>query len=114
MTYHSRSKYHNSKVVHDGEKFDSKKELKRWLILRELAEKGEIKNLQRQVNFILLPTQRNEEGKVIERQVRYVADFVYVQDGKTIVEDCKGLRTDTYILKRKLMLYIHGVKIKET
>lgn len=109
-----RNKYHNKKVIYEGQTFDSKRELSRWIALTEMANKGEIKNLQRQVNFILLPAQRDENGKVIERQVKYIADFVYVQDGKTVVEDCKGLRTDTYVLKRKLMLHVHGVRIKET
>lgn len=51
--------------------------------------------------------------KLIERGVYYIADFVYYRDGEYIVEDTKGVRTKDYIIKRKLMLYVHGIKIKE-
>jgi hypothetical protein len=108
------SKYKAKKRELDGEVFDSQKEMRRWLKLKEMEAAGEIKNLTRQVEFTLVPSQRDEDGKVIERAVKYRADFMYVEDGRTIVEDCKGYKTDTYIIKRKLMLYIHGVRIKET
>jgi hypothetical protein len=50
---------------------------------------------------------------VAERRCVYVADFVYTEDGKKVVEDTKGMRTKEYVIKRKLMLYIHHIKIKE-
>lgn len=77
-----------------------------------LERAGAIQNLQYQVKFELLPSQRIS-GKVVERPVSYIADFVYEQDGLKIVEDTKGMKTKDYIIKRKLMLWIHGIPIKE-
>ena len=119
------SKYRAQKVVLDGEKFDSKKEAKRYAELLLLQSAGEIKLLQRQVPFELIPTQREPDtvgkrggkikGKVLERAVSYVADFVYqdTHTGEMVVEDTKGMRTDTYIVKRKLMLWVYGIRIRE-
>lgn len=64
------------------------------------------------MKYLLLPSQK-QDGKTIERPVRYIADFVYTENGKEVVEDVKGLRTDTYKLKRKMMLYFHNIKIRE-
>ena len=118
-----RGKYHNRKVCVNGEKFDSVKEFRRFQELLLLEEHGEITNLRRQVKFTLIPAQREGEtitargiqrpGKVIERECFYVADFVYEQDGKTVVEDVKGMKTDAYILKRKMLLHFYGIRIKE-
>lgn len=106
------SKYGNKKVEVNGIVFDSKKEARRWLELDMLAKAGEIQNLQRQVPYLLIPSQ-SVDGKVVERAVSYVADFVYKQDGKTVVEDTKGHKTKDYILKRKMMLFFYGVQIRE-
>lgn len=106
------SKYHNRKVTIDGETFDSKKEARRWLELKYLEKAGEIKGLRRQIKFVLIPSQRRG-GKVIERECAYKADFVYECGGKVVVEDAKGMRTPDYIIKRKMMLYFHGIQIKE-
>lgn len=106
------SKYGNKKVEVNGIVFDSKKEARRWLELDMLAKAGEIQNLQRQVPFLLIPSQ-SVDGKVVERAVSYVADFVYKQDGKTVVEDTKGHKTKDYILKRKMLLFFYGVQIRE-
>ena len=54
-----------------------------------------------------------KNGKTIERQCVYIADFVYTKDNKLIVEDTKGFRTPEYRIKRKLMLYIHNIRITE-
>ena len=109
-----RNKYHSSKCIFEGETFDSKKELNRWLELRLMERAGEIYDLARQVPFELIPVQRGDEGKVVERAVKYLADFTYrTKKGEFVVEDTKGVKTDVYILKRKLMLYIHNIKIKE-
>lgn len=110
----SRSKYHNRKIKDlDGQTFDSKREFRRWNDLQLLERAGVIKDLRRQVKFVLIPAQRIN-GKVVERECSYIADFVYEADGKTVVEDCKGFRTDTYKLKRKMMLYKYGIRILET
>lgn len=91
-----------------GYVFDSKKEFYRWCELRLLERAGKITDLQRQVKFELIPKQ---EG---ERACTYVADFVYKDsNGKKIVEDAKGVRTDAYRIKRKMMLWVHGIKIQE-
>ncbi len=105
-------KYGNRKITKDGITFDSVKEYKRFCELSLLERAGEITELQRQVKFLLIPSQKID-GKVIERPVHYVADFVYQQDGQTVVEDTKGFKTKDYILKRKMMLHIHGIRIRE-
>ena len=107
-----RSKYHSKKTVVDGVEFDSRKEARRYSELLLLERAGAITELERQVKYELLPSQRID-GKVVERPVSYVADFQYKQDGKTVVEDTKGFKTKEYIIKRKLMLWVHGIKIRE-
>ena len=79
-----------------------------------LAKAGEITNLRRQVPYILIPAQRdNRTGKLLERECRYIADFVYSDEGFTVVEDAKGMRTDVYKIKKKLMLQVHGIRVQE-
>ena len=107
------SKYRAKKTEVDGIVFDSKKEAKRYQELILLEKAGVISDLQTQVKFVLIPAQRIN-GKVVERECSYVADFVYLDEGgKKVVEDTKGFRTADYIIKRKLMLYVHGIKIVE-
>lgn len=105
-------KFHNKKVVVDGIKFDSKRESERYQQLKLLVRAGKIQDLKLQVPFELIPTQRID-GKVVEQSCVYVADFVYTEDGKQVVEDVKGVRTDAYIMKRKEMLYRHNIRIRE-
>lgn len=121
------NKYHNKKVSVGGEVFDSKKELRRYNELLLLQRAGEISDLKRQVEYELLPNQYeikeqySKSGKrlkdkriLLERRVCYVADFVYkTKDGETVVEDTKGIKVDKYILKRKMMLFFNGIRIKE-
>lgn len=108
------TKYNNQKITVNGQVFDSKKEANRYQELLLLEKAGVIKNLSRQVKFVLIPSQRDESGKVIERECSYKADFVYYEeDGETVVEDVKGFRTKEYIIKRKLMLYQYGIRIRE-
>lgn len=123
--YFKRRKYGNHKINFDGETFDSMKEYWHYLELVDKQAKGEITELQRQVKYILLPAQREPDtigkrggikrGKLIEREVAYYADFVYkvADSGEVVVEDTKGMRTTEYILKRKMMLYFHKIRIKE-
>ena len=110
-----RSKYGAQKTEFDGLVFDSKHEAMRWRELALLQRSGEIADLQRQVKYILIPAQVDEDGKIAERAVSYVADFVYrdMRSGETVVEDAKGMHTRDYIIKRKLMRYVHGIKIME-
>lgn len=105
----TRNKYHASKTEIDGIRFDSRKEAARYSELKLLERAGEIRDLQLQVPFELIPKQ---EG---ERACTYVADFVYhiAGTGELVVEDAKGMRTDVYKIKRKLMLWRHGIRISE-
>lgn len=117
------NKYRNRKTTKNGIQYDSVRESRRHAELLLLERAGEISELARQVRYILLPAQYESDiigpkggvkrGKLIEREVSYIADFVYMQDGKLVVEDTKGVRTKDYIIKRKLMLYVHKIRIKE-
>lgn len=108
------SKYHSKKIIRDGITFDSKKEHERFRELKLLERAGKIDDLKRQVVFELIPSQRDKKTrKVIERPCKYIADFTYWKNGEFIVEDTKGVRTADYVIKRKLMLYVHGIRIME-
>ena len=112
MRSSGRNKYHAKKVVVGGIIFDSKKEAERWKELQIMEAIGQIDHLHRQVRFTLIPAQYID-GRCVERPCAYIADFAYVQNGEKIVEDVKGLRTPEYIIKRKLMLKVHGIRIRE-
>lgn len=109
-------KYKAVKIDTPEGKFDSKKEYKRWLELKAMQDEGTIKNLERQVSFELIPKQLIN-GKVVERACTYKADFVYDFMGDQIVEDVKGYRHGTaynvFAIKRKLMLWVHHIRITE-
>ena len=123
------SKYGAKKVEYNGMVFDSKRECRRYKELEILQQIGAISELRTQVKFVLIPAQREpsseaykrgqkkgqpKDGKVIEQECSYYADFDYIEkDGTHVVEDVKGMKTKEYIIKRKLMLYIHGIKIRE-
>lgn len=124
----------NKFCVSDGITFASKEECNRYEYLKAQERAGEIQSLRRQVVYELIPAQYAESGqtysrgahagekkrgRLIERAVSYVADFVYVRDGKEVVEDVKGYtltkdsRYQIFIIKRKLMLHIHGISVVE-
>lgn len=106
-----RNKYHAEKCG----RYASRKESRRAAELRYMLRAGLIEDLREQVRFELLPTQRDADGKLLERPCAYVADFVYKdkKNGVTVVEDVKGMKTPVYTLKRKMMLYFHGIRITE-
>jgi len=108
------TKYRNRKTTVDGVTYDSAKEARRGAELRLMERAGLISDLCAQVRYELIPAQKRN-GKVVERPVYYIADFVYVQDGETVVEDTKSpaTRTPQYIIKRKLMLWEYGIQVKE-
>lgn len=117
-------KYHSRKVKVDGIQFDSKREAQRYMELQILEKAGKIYGLRRQVKFQLIPAQYEQiwdkkmhccrKGKCIERECNYIADFVYYnKEGSFVVEDTKGFRTKDYVIKRKLMLHVHGIRIEE-
>jgi hypothetical protein len=120
------SKFHSKKITVGGITFDSKKEYRRYCELILLERAGQIQNLELQKVFELIPVQyetferygkngnRLKDGsRCIEKACVYKADFVYTENGKTVVEDTKGFKTKDYIIKRKLMLHIHGIRIRE-
>lgn len=121
-------KYGNKKLRYQGQVFDSMKETRRFAELSLLEKAGKITDLQTQVKFVLIPSQREPDtvgkrggikrGKVIEKECSYIADFTYKdENGVLRVEDVKGYRGGgayaIFTVKRKLMLYVHGIKIKE-
>lgn len=123
-----KSKYGNRKTAVDGISFDSKKEASRYRELLLLERAGKIGNLRRKVKYVLIPAQyenpdsptKSGRGKCLERECSYVADFVYdvpmepeTPEMIEIVEDTKGFRTEAYKIKRKMMLFMHGIRIKE-
>ena len=123
-----RNKYGNKKIVTDDGEFDSKKEYQRWCELKLLQRAGEITYLKRQKKFLLIPAQYETYERIsektgnrikdcrrcVEHECSYVADFVYfLPSGEMVVEDAKGVRTEGYIIKRKLMLQVYGIKISE-
>lgn len=123
--YLKKAKYRNNKITIGDDTYDSMREYRRYLDLLAMLKAGEITDLRRQVKYILIPAQREpdtigkrggvKKGKLLEREVAYYADFVYTVagSGEVVVEDTKGMRTKDYILKRKMMLYFHGIKIQE-
>ena len=127
-----RNKYRNKKITHNGETYDSVKEYRRHDELKLLQRAGKISGLERQVKYELVPKQCEEStevfkrgknkglpkpGKTLESAICYVADFVYMQNGKRVVEDVKGYKGGAayamFVVKRKLMLYFYGIRIKE-
>ena len=111
-----KSKYLNKKTDYDGIVFDSKKELKKWLDYKDLEEKGEIKDLKRQVEYVLIEKFKLN-GKTY-RKTSYLADFTYVstKDGKLHVVDVKSPYTrknPVYRLKKKLMAYLFQIEVEE-
>lgn len=124
-----KNKYNARKVEYDGILFDSQKEVLRYKELWSLYSEGIISNLQRQVKYILIPTQREpaelgprgglKQGKLLENECSYIADFVYTvnETGETVVEDVKGYKKGeaykVFTIKRKLMLFVYGIQVKE-
>lgn len=119
-SFSTRSKYGNKRVGSHA----SKKEHHRAAQLKMWERAGVIRDLREQVPFVLIPAQYGDAGVdlkgkpvkiLLEHSCKYIADFVYVdaETGKTVVEDTKGVRTKEYIIKRKLMLAVHGISIKE-
>ena len=105
-------KYHNKKTVVDNITFDSKHEAERYKELKMLQLAGEISELRLQVPYELIPLMKLN-GETF-RATKYVADFVYKdRSGNEVVEDAKGMKTDVYKLKKKLMAYVHHIIIKE-
>lgn len=112
------AKYNN--VKYKG--YDSIREYRRSRELKLLEKKGIISDLQEQVKYELIPAQYRyydvqgvrkvlHKKSLLEKSMSYYADFVYCKDGDLVVEDSKGFETKEYIIKRKLMLHVHGIRI---
>ena len=113
------TKFRNQPTTVGGIQFASKKEAERWGELTMMQSAGVISDLQRQVKFDLVVN-----GVLIGR---YTADAVYTENGKQVVEDVKAKareskrggkrkqspRSRDYILRRKLMLAVHGIEVRE-
>lgn len=128
MWNHYRNKYSANKVVVDGIEFASRKEARHYQDLVLLLKAGEISELQTQVRYVLIPAQREPDiigprggrkaGKVIEKELCYIADFTFRdKEGNLVVQDVKGYKGGQayalFSVKRKLMLWIHGIKVEE-
>jgi hypothetical protein len=124
--YSPANKYRAKKVEIDGIIFDSGKEAEIYTDLKKQKANGDIKDFAMQVTFELIPKQTElttvfdkkglpkQKDKVVENAVKYIADFVvYHHDGEVAIVDPKGKRTKDYVIKRKLMLFRHRIKIKE-
>ena len=121
-----RPKYGNNKIKNAFGTYDSQLEYARFVFLSNRQKEGEITNLRRQVEYLLIPAQygteirhlktKDKEVRVLlERPCSYIADFVYERNGKTIVEDCKGAKaiiTETAKIKKKLLLWVHGIELR--
>lgn len=130
--WNRQTKYGAHKAVYDGIIFDSRREMRRYQELRAMEKNGDILDLKLQQKFVLIPAQREPDrkgprggvikGKLLERECSYVADFTYreplpfyenLEDLPLVVEDAKGIQTEVYKIKKKLMLQVYGIRIQE-
>ena len=122
-----RSKYKNTKVEYQGIKFDSKREMQRYIVLKDAESKGIIQDLQMQVKYELIPavketyikhlkTKDKECERTLQLPITYTCDFAYVKDNELVVEDVKiskSMLPKEYVLKKKMMFALKGIKIRE-
>lgn len=122
-----KTKYRNTKVEYDGLKFDSKKEMQRYIILKEAQELGIISNLKTQVRYELVPavketyikhlkTKDKECVRTVQLPITYTCDFEYTKNGEVIIEDVKAspkMLPKEFVLKEKMMFALKNLKIKK-
>lgn len=120
-------KYNNTKVEYDGIKFDSKKEMQRYIVLKDAENSGVISNLELQVKYELIPAVKEEyiehlktkdkvKTRTLQLPITYTCDFQYLKDGVLIVEDVKAspkMLPKEFVLKEKMMFALKGIKIKK-
>ena len=100
------SKYHAIPTEVDGIVFHSKREASRYQELRLLERAGYLKDIEIQPKFPLIVN-----GKLV---CNYLADFRYTtKDGKTVVEDVKGVKTPAYRIKAKLLFALQGIRVED-
>lgn len=115
MFRYGLNKYKAKKIDTADGRFDSGLEYKRWLWLKDRERAGEITGLKRQVSYRLIPPQKDSAGNTLFRECRYVADFVYVENGHTVVEDTKSKVTaglPEFKIKQKLMFRQYGILVR--
>ena len=122
-----RSKYKNTKVEYQGIKFDSKREMQRYIVLKDAEAKGIIQDLKMQVKHERIPavketyvkhlkTKDKECERTLQLPITYTCDFAYVKDNELVVEDVKiskSMLPKEYVLKKKMMFALKGIKIRE-
>lgn len=122
-----RQKYGNKKVEYNGIKFDSKKEMQRYIVLKKAEDDGIISNLQLQIKYELIPsvketyiehlkTKDKVKQKTLQLPITYTCDFFYVKDGVDVIEDVKAspkMLPKEFVLKEKLMFWKFGIRIKK-
>ena len=107
------SKYGNKRVTVDGIRFDSIREANRWQELKLMERAGAVRDLQRQVSFELIPSQR-VNGRQL-KPIQYIADFSYLDErGNRVIEDSKGVQTPVYRIKKRMLLWLYGIEVLET
>lgn len=120
-------KYNNTKVEYEGIKFDSKKEMQRYIVLKDAEDRGVISNLELQVKYELIPAVREEyvehlktkdkiKTRTLQLPITYTCDFQYLKDGVLIVEDVKAspkMLPKEFVLKEKMMFALKGIRIKK-
>lgn len=121
-----KTKYNNSKVEYNNHIFDSKKEMQRYIVLKEAENKGFISDLQLQVTFELIPAVKEEyvvhlktknkvKTRTLQLPITYTCDFQYHKNGFLVVEDVKAspkMLPQEFRLKEKMMFALKGLKIK--
>lgn len=126
-THKKSGKYKNHKVEFNGIKFDSKKEMQRYILLKEAEDKGIIQDLKLQVRFELIPAIKEEyvehlktkdkiKTRTVQLPITYTCDFLYYKNGELIVEDVKASKSmlpKEFVLKEKMMFALKGIKIKK-
>jgi hypothetical protein len=126
MSISKRPKYGNSKVSYDGITFDSKREMQRYVVLRDAESKGLISDLEVHKRYELIPAVKQStvehlktKDKIVERTLQlpitYTCDFYYRKNGEGVCEDVKiskSLLPKEYLLKEKMMFYFHNIKIR--
>lgn len=108
--FHSTNKYHAKRITADGDTFDSKKEYQRWCELKLLEKVHRIEKLQRQVKFPII--KKSKYG----REIVYIADYVYYENGNMIVEDVKSeitRKNGVYRIKKRLVAELYSIEIRE-
>lgn len=122
----NRAKYGNKKVEYNGISFDSKKEMQRFLVLKEAQERGLISDLELQPRYELIPkvteryvkhlkTKDKECERTVQLPITYKGDFRYIKDGITVVEDVKAsayMLDPKFLIKEKLFRWKFGFSIK--